>query len=214
MRTRSSFDLLKTISGDVDAYRVNHYCEIIDFLASQGLPANCSAAEFGEESNSIIKQILQHFGCSRYQHLPFPEYDLMDLKETGVRYDVLVLDQILEHVKNPFVVAEQLKKYLAPKGLILATAAFLYPVHFNKKDDYFRFTNSGLCEVFKQYDVLLTKQFGNEKFVEYLAANHWFEDGYAGGYSSNTVDRADQLGLLDDTNEDFGVTNLIIARNV
>lgn len=54
---------------------------------------------------------------------------------------------VLEHVKRPWVMAHNLECLLAPGGTIYVTAPFIWKVH-GYPDDYWRFTTSGVRQLF------------------------------------------------------------------
>jgi SAM-dependent methyltransferase len=76
-------------------------------------------------------------------HLPFREGE----------FDVVLSIEMLEHVKNPFQVAAEIKRVLKPGGLLLLTTRFVYPLH-DAPHDYFRFTKYGLKELFGDLEII------------------------------------------------------------
>ncbi|NNF07070.1 MAG: methyltransferase domain-containing protein [Candidatus Eisenbacteria bacterium] len=77
--------------------------------------------------------------------------DGMALPLLDNQFDGAVLDAVLEHVPNPFRVIEEVHRVLKPGGFVLAHAPFLYPYH-GAPHDYFRYTDSGLRQVFHQFE--------------------------------------------------------------
>lgn len=64
----------------------------------------------------------------------------------------VVCKAVLEHVKNPFEVANELFRITKKGGKILVYAPFLYQYHGDKYyQDYFRYTKDGLKELFKYW---------------------------------------------------------------
>jgi len=109
--------------------------------------------EFGG-SNKILTNFLPEV---TYEIAPnYPEVDIQNLRtypENG--YDLVLLDQILEHVENPFRAVEEIRRILKPGGSMIAAVPFLVYIH-PTPDDFWRFTESGirkLCENFSQVDV-------------------------------------------------------------
>ncbi len=67
----------------------------------------------------------------------------------------------LEHVENPFVVADNLKKILNPKGYIFVCTPFYFPIHKDSQgrfSDYWRFTDDALRLLFKDMEEIFIKE--------------------------------------------------------
>ncbi len=90
---------------------------------------------------------------------PFPGVDIAaDLTELPFKndsFDAATCDQVLEHVPDPHVVANELHRVVKPGGLIHVASPFVFPWH-PSPSDYTRWTQEGLvslfptCEVMKQ----------------------------------------------------------------
>jgi len=111
------------------------------------------AIEFGG-SNEIVKKFLPKVD---YETAPnYPEVDIQNLKGfPDNKYDIVVLDQILEHVEEPFQAMSEIHRILKPGGTLIAAVPFLVYVH-PTPDDFWRFTESGirkLCKNFSRVDV-------------------------------------------------------------
>ncbi len=63
-------------------------------------------------------------------------------------FDTVISTQVFEHVDNPFMVAQEIKKVLKMGGNAIITAPFMLPFHADPKD-HFRFSREGLEEIFK-----------------------------------------------------------------
>jgi SAM-dependent methyltransferase len=61
--------------------------------------------------------------------------------------DYVWCSAVLEHVKNPFVVAAEITRVLRPGGLAFIQVPFLENVH-SWPDDYFRYTPNGIRQLF------------------------------------------------------------------
>jgi SAM-dependent methyltransferase len=65
-------------------------------------------------------------------------------------FDVIVANNVIEHLKNPALGVAEMRRVLRPEGTILYTIPFLYPVH-EAPNDYTRFTASGLRQLFSEF---------------------------------------------------------------
>ncbi len=107
------------------------------------------------------------FGDPRYRHMFAPDsvarYDVInpvpgpqvtligDIQGcpqiADASYDVIVCTQVLEHVPNPFLAAEELCRILKPGGVLLLTAPAAFPYHRDPLD-YWRFSVDSLALLF------------------------------------------------------------------
>ncbi len=74
--------------------------------------------------------------------------DVLDPPLPDAAFDAVVSNQVLEHVREPWVMVEQIARLLKPGGQCVITAPFLIGYHADP-DDYFRYTTQGiryLCE--------------------------------------------------------------------
>jgi SAM-dependent methyltransferase len=82
-----------------------------------------------------------------YRSLMHPEFDLLDPEEGVGEFDVVICEQVLEHVEDPWRAAENLRGLCVPGGWAIVSTPFLVRVHeeplYGMKD-YWRFTPRGL----------------------------------------------------------------------
>ncbi len=64
-------------------------------------------------------------------------------------FDVVVCNQVLEHVPRPTIVVREIYRLVKHGGLVLVTAPFMFPYHADP-GDYFRYSQSGLSEIFRE----------------------------------------------------------------
>lgn len=108
-------------------------------LAGLG-PANLTAAEISGDGRA-------HHPWRAFTSLNFPEFDLCaPLGDQGT-FDVVICEQVLEHVEDPRAAAANLYGLCAPGGHVVVSTPFLIRVHelpaYGMKD-YWRFTPRGL----------------------------------------------------------------------
>ena len=108
--------------------------------------------------NSIISQFFKN---SSIKLTNYPEYDLLNTSNIKEKYDVVICDQVIEHVRKPWLISKQLYNILNPKGIIIMTTPFTYKKH-NHPGDYFRYTTDGLISLFEDnFKCLKTGGYGN-----------------------------------------------------
>jgi SAM-dependent methyltransferase len=75
----------------------------------------------------------------------YPEYNILDLPFTDGEFDVVVSDQVLEHVEgDPFQAVSETARVVRDGGLIIHTTCFFNWIHPDP-DDFWRFTPSALA---------------------------------------------------------------------
>lgn len=65
-------------------------------------------------------------------------------------FDQIVCSEVLEHLVNPQIAVAEMFRVLKPRGQLLLTTPFVYPLH-EAPHDYQRFTQYGLVHLFKPY---------------------------------------------------------------
>jgi SAM-dependent methyltransferase len=82
-----------------------------------------------------------------YETLAFPAFDLCAPLQSPRRYDVVICEQVLEHVLDPRAAAANLRGLCAPGGHVVVSTPFLIRVHelpAYGMPDLWRFTPRGL----------------------------------------------------------------------
>jgi SAM-dependent methyltransferase len=113
--------------------------EAIDaHIASLG-PAALTAAEISGFS---------HAGKPWKKHtsLNYPDFDICAPLAAADRFDVVICEQVLEHVPDPWKAASNLRELTVGGGHVIVSTPFLIKVHEipGFLDDYWRFTPRGL----------------------------------------------------------------------
>lgn len=109
--------------------------------------------------------------------LDYPEFDLCAPLEGRGQFDVVICEQVIEHVADPWTAAENLRGLCRPGGHVIVSTPFLIRVHelpaYGLKD-YWRFTPRGLRTLLEHagLEVDQTGSWGNRRVV---AGNldHW-----------------------------------------
>lgn len=104
----------------------------------------------------------------------YPEVDMQSMPYRDNIYDYFVSDQVLEHVRKPWLGVAEARRVLKPGGLAIVTSALMFPQH-GVPYDYFRFTPAGLKVLFEDFSKIHScagngnKQFLKDLFVDNIA---------------------------------------------
>jgi SAM-dependent methyltransferase len=128
-------------SGGEQWQRVILDRSVDDHLAALG-PASLSAAEISGDSQASKP-------WRRFVSLDYPAFDLCAPLADDVRgqFDVVVCEQVLEHVVDPHAAAANLRGLCVPGGHVVVSTPFLVRVHELPEyamPDFWRFTPRGL----------------------------------------------------------------------
>ena len=97
---------------------------------------------------------------NKFQDYPDFQLDLSDPSleiektELNRKYDEIICLAVLEHVYNPFIALDNLKKMLKNNGVIYGYVPFLYFYHAPKNlifQDFYRFSKDGLAYLFRDF---------------------------------------------------------------
>jgi SAM-dependent methyltransferase len=92
----------------------------------------------------VSGKIRSAYPWASYTRLEYPKFDLCDPAPThNGRYDLVICEQVLEHVENPVTAVGNLKALCAPGGMVLVSTPFLIRIHPHP-NDFWRFTPDGL----------------------------------------------------------------------
>lgn len=92
-------------------------------------------------------------GWREYSSLNYPAFDLCDPISERRTFDVVICEQVLEHVVDPWGAAANLRDLCAVDGHVIVTTPFLIRVHelpMYAMHDYWRFTPRGLRILLEQ----------------------------------------------------------------
>ncbi len=82
-----------------------------------------------------------------YTTLAYPSFDLCADLDQELEFDVVICEQVLEHVVDPCAAAANLRRLCAVGGHVIVSTPFLIKVHelpIYAMHDYWRFTPRGL----------------------------------------------------------------------
>jgi SAM-dependent methyltransferase len=148
------------------------------FLRSLG-PGKLTCVEISGEAKGAL-------GWKQFVSLNYPQFDICDPTPQDT-YDVVVCEQVLEHVIDPFLAAANLRALCNPGGHVVVTSPFLIRPHelpmFGMRD-YWRFTPRGLTVLLERagLEVIEASSWGNRLGVwsnlsRWSATRDWYPLG-------------------------------------
>jgi SAM-dependent methyltransferase len=157
VRLPQSFDVRKqwqriVLNDSIDAY--------LESLGTEGL----RAAEISGDAHAGRR-------WREYTTLPYPDFDLLEPIEEPGRYEVVICEQVLEHVRDPWLAANHLRELCAPGGHVIVSTPFLVRIHeepiLHDMKDYWRFTPRGLRTLLERagLEVRAVESWGNRDSV-------------------------------------------------
>ena len=141
----------KVMNDDVAAY--------IDGLG----PTELSAFE-------VSGSAYEHLPWRRYEALDYPEFDLCAPLASSTAYDVVVCEQVIEHVVDPRAAARNLRALCKPGGTAIVSTPFMIRVHelpIYGLRDYWRFTPRGLDQLLADagFSSIEVRSWGNSECI-------------------------------------------------
>ena len=107
------------------------------------------------------------FGWASHRTLNFPEFDLCEPPSPlPALFDLVICEQVLEHVRNPLAATRTLRELCRPGGHVLVATPFLVALH-DYPGDYWRFTPDGLALLLRSQGLepLWVRSWGNRSVV-------------------------------------------------
>ena len=156
------------------------YRECFDFIRSLE-PSSLEVMEI-----SAGPQWSREFNFASYEPTHYPDFDICTqvLPRT---FDLIIADQVFEHLKWPYKAATNVRRMLNPGGYFVVATPFLLRVH-DAPIDCSRWTETGLRyflqEAGFQDDFIKTGSWGNKAC---LIANlvHWKKRGFTGSLKND-----------------------------
>ncbi|UCC94817.1 MAG: methyltransferase domain-containing protein [Candidatus Omnitrophota bacterium] len=115
--------------------------------------------------------------CIDY-NLETGEGDLHTLDLPEKDFDFVMVNQILEHVYNPFLCLENIYSHMRPGGFIYANVPTINILHMSPEHYYTGYTPVGFGAIFKSvgFEILEMGQWGNLEYIEKLFKTHKWPD--------------------------------------
>ena len=153
-------ELIKKINNaKIDLFYIKNKSDFRDKIL-QNLNASDFVLDIGKGMRDKFAQIksknIETLDVNEFDDYPDIIFDLCDELDPSLinRYDKIICLAILEHVYNPFIAVDNLKKMLNDNGIIYGYVPYLYHYHAPKNlkfQDYFRFSKDALTYLFKDF---------------------------------------------------------------
>ncbi len=149
-------------TGPEQWQRVVLNAEVDAHIRSLG-PAGLSAAEISGAGRA-------GHGWRQFTSLDYPEFDLCAPLEGRGTYDVVICEQVIEHVVDPWAAVRNLRGLCRPGGHVIVSTPFLIRVHelpAYGMPDFWRFTPRGLRTLVESSGLVVDQvgQWGNRSCV-------------------------------------------------
>ncbi len=112
------------------------------------LDVGCGSKPYKELFSSYAKTYIGLDASEETQAEIYGSAENIPLEDNS--FDVILCFQVLEHVQDYRAAIKEMHRLLRPKGVLFLTTHGTYPIH-GAPNDYWRFTNFGLEEAFKNF---------------------------------------------------------------
>ena len=150
-----------------DLLRYSMYRRLLPLLGDLSAGTPVPGRVLGISGGGYLAEPFEARGCEIVV-TKYPEVDWHELPFADASFDVVLSDQVLEHVVDPFRCIAEARRVLRPGGLQIHTTCLINPIH-GAPDDYWRFTPEGLRRLFATEKHLEVGGWGNP-----LAPLIWF----------------------------------------
>jgi SAM-dependent methyltransferase len=142
-----------------------HWCRYVMDQETKLLVSNLPYNTF--DAVEISGGHWKNFGFKTYDSYRYPSFDICNITSKHIESaDIVLVEQVFEHVKNPWRAAENINRILKPNGYLLVTTPFFLKVH-GAPVDYWRWTQSGLCVMLEEcgFHIETVNSWGNRDCV-------------------------------------------------
>jgi len=160
----------RLLDGNVNWLRVPMYSAISEEIANQGrggLLRGKKAIELGGSEGTLLSALRENGVLTEVA----PDYPVIDVEKVPFpdgSYDIILLDQVLEHVKHPWRATQEVHRLLKGEGFCICTSVFVYPIHkgfVGSFGDYYRFSPDGFGSLFEGFKILKSGGWGNAEIM-------------------------------------------------
>lgn len=125
-------------------------------------------------SSEILRALLGKHNS--FRKISYPEYNVLELHKNieANKYDWVILDQVLEHVENPFQAILEIWRVLKPGGRLLLLVPSFYVYHYGPWD-YWRLNCDSLKVLVSPFEAVeLCGSHRSQEFVQFYLDNWQF----------------------------------------
>lgn len=116
--------------------------------------ANCQESRVLAISHSANLVEILNISASEIVEANYPEVSMFELPYPSNSFDIVIADQVLEHLEgNPQDAIDECYRVLAPGGHLIQTTCFVMGYH--GPGDFWRFTPEGLAYLVRNYSQTL-----------------------------------------------------------
>jgi 2-polyprenyl-3-methyl-5-hydroxy-6-metoxy-1,4-benzoquinol methylase len=69
------------------------------------------------------------FENHNYTSTQYPSFDITQVKDFSKQYDIIIAEQVWEHLELPYTALRNVYQLLKPNGYVLLTVPFLIQIH-------------------------------------------------------------------------------------
>ena len=92
-------------------------------------------------------RLWSRFPHRSYSTMEYPAHDIVR-DRLDRDFDIVIADQVIEHVSDPISAVANMKAMLRPDGHLLVATPFLFRVH-GRPNDFYRWTEAGMRELLR-----------------------------------------------------------------
>ena len=143
--------------SDVQWCRVVMNAEIEGFIRSLDCPSLDAVEISGNGSQG-------KYNFQSYRTAMFPEYDICEKPLARDAFDLVIAEQVFEHVPRPDLAAANVLEMLRPGGVFVISTPFLLKVH-GHPGDFYRWTEDGMRQLLETagFGEVRTGSWGNRE---------------------------------------------------
>lgn len=127
---------------DIDVNESVHWCRVVLNKSTKNIILNLNYQNF--DALEISGDLWKSFPFKTYENVFYPQFDITNIPTNYKNsFDIVIAEQVFEHVRNPWIGVKNVFKILKPGGYFLITTPFLLKIH-GAPEDYWRWTPTGL----------------------------------------------------------------------